>query len=413
MNILFIHQNFPGQFKHLAPALAKLGHSVVAIGTNKPQYATPGVKVILHQPPIEKDAHKSLLPEISEMKLKMIRGRSVAKVLTLLKTNGFVPDVIYGHSGWGEILFVREVFPDVPLIVYAEYYYGTPGSDLNFDPEFSKYSIESIERIKIKNLHLVNGVLDADLAISPTHFQKDRHPEALQSKITVIHDGIESARFTPNEDASITLKNANRTFKPGDEIFTFVARELEPYRGYHILVRALPQILALRPEAHVVIVGGNGVSYGAPAPAGTTWKDYFLKEVKDHIDMSRVHFVGRVPHNVLTQLMQVSALHVYLTYPFVLSWSLMEAMSVGCLIVGSRTGPVQELIDDQKHGLLVDFFDPNGLASKIADVLAYRNDYIQLRNAARTRIAEQYDLYRHCLPEQIKLLTSIARLNTQ
>lgn len=258
MNILFIHQNFPGQFKHLAPALAKLGHSVVAIGTNKPQYATPGVKVILHQPPIEKDAHKSLLPEISEMKLKMIRGRSVAKVLTLLKTNGFVPDVIYGHSGWGEILFVREVFPDVPLIVYAEYYYGTPGSDLNFDPEFSKYSIESIERIKIKNLHLVNGVLDADLAISPTHFQKDRHPEALQSKITVIHDGIESARFTPNEDASITLKNANRTFKPGDEIFTFVARELEPYRGYHILVRALPQILALRPEAHVVIVGGNG-----------------------------------------------------------------------------------------------------------------------------------------------------------
>lgn len=410
MRILFIHQNFPGQFKHLAPALAAQGHEVVALGVNKPAYPTPGVKVLLHRPRVHNpDGTKDAPAELRELEAKTTRGHSVARVMSKLKHDGFIPDLICAHSGWGEAFFIKDVFPDVPLIVYAEYYYGASGGDANFDPEFSKWSLESMERLRIKNTHLLHALIAADYGLSPTNFQRDSHPELLRQKIRVIHDGIDTSRFKPDARAFVSMKKAGITLKPGDEVVTFVARELEPYRGYHSFMRALPELMALRPNAQIVIVGGSSVSYGSPAPDGTTWKDVFYKEVASRIDLKRLHFVGKLPHELLTQLMQVSTVHVYLTYPFVLSWSLMEAMSIGCLIVGSRTGPVEEVIKHGQTGLLVDFFNPAEIAGTVADALARRKELLPLRAAARQLIVQHHDLKTHCLPAQLKLLHAIAQ----
>lgn len=220
----------------------------------------------------------------------------------------------------------------------------------------------------------------------------------------MIHDGIDTGRFQPAANASVRLRSPDVILRPGDEVVTFCVRQLEPYRGYHIFMRALPLLLQLRPQARVVLVGGDGTSYGAAPPAGKTWRDIFLSEVAPALDMQRVHFVGRLPHPVLTQLMQVSAAHVYLTYPFVLSWSLLEAMSVGCLVVGSDTAPVREVIEHQRNGLLTDFFDVQALAQTVADALARREELAALRSAARQTVVQRFDLFAHCLPAQLALM---------
>ncbi len=408
MKIIFIHQNFPGQFRHLAPALARDGHQVLGIGINRPSHPTPGVKVILHHPQ-NLDKKSSIKPsdELQDHHAKVVRGQSVAQVLASLKAEGFVPDLICAHSGWGEAYFIKDVFPQTPLLVYAEYYYGGNGGDAHFDPEFSRWSLADEQRLRLKNTHLLHALIEADCGLSPTRFQRDRHPGELRSKIRVIHDGIDTDQFRPDPGASVSLKKAGLTLTRADEVVTFVARELEPYRGYHSFMRALPRLLALRPKAQAVIVGGSGVSYGAPPPGKQSWKDIFYREVADQIDPARVHFVGRVPHHNLTQLMQISSAHVYLTYPFVLSWSMMEAMSIGCLVVGSKTAPVEEFIEHEQTGLLVDFFSPTEIAETVADALKNRDKLQHLGAAARAHIAQHYDLQRHCLPAQMALLNAL------
>ena len=206
--------------------------------------------------------------EIQELHTKQIRGRAVAHLILKLKQDGFTPDVVCAHSGWGEALFIKDVLPRTPLVVYAEYYYGSDDGDAYFDPEFSIPTQADHERLRLKNTHLLHALAAADCAISPTRFQRDRHPEFMRAKIRVIHDGIDTDRFIPDPKASITLRKAGLTLTPSDEVVTFVARELEPYRGYHMFMRALPHLMKLRPNMQVIIVGGEGVSYGPPPPQG-------------------------------------------------------------------------------------------------------------------------------------------------
>ena len=382
---------------HIAPALAAAGHEVVALGMCKLERPLPGVRYYMHR--IAPDQAEA--PHASEMYRNSLRGESAAATLEWLKGQGFTPDVIFAHPGWGEAWFIKDVFPRAKLLIYAEFYYQPEGGDSYFDPEFSRASLPSLQRLRMKNTHLLHAMSACDAALSPTQFQRDRHPAWFRDRISVIHDGIDTERFRPSPHAKIEIKAAGLTFRPGDEVITFVARQLEPCRGYHIFMRALPALLKLRPKARVVIVGGDGVSYGGPPPKGTTWKDVFRNEVAGRTDMRRVHFVGRVPHSILTELLQVSAVHTYLTYPFVLSWSLLEAMSIGCLIVASRTAPVQEVIEHEHNGLLVDFFDPDVLAHTVADALARRASLQGLREAARQTVVERYDLQGRCLPAHL------------
>ncbi len=407
MNILLIHQNFPAQFKHLAPALVAKGNTVVTLGVNPVQMPMAGVRHLLHQPRELAEATTGQTPaSLKGLHTKIAYGESVALSLVAMAAGGFVPDVVFAHPGWGEALYVKDVFPTARLLVYAEYFYGSAGGDTAFDPEFSRLTPAALQANRIKNTHLLHALSAADGALSPTEFQRSQHPAWCQDRISVIHDGIDTDHLCPDPQASVQLGSNGLALRPGDEVVTFVARQLEPYRGYHTFMRALPALLRRRPNARIVIVGGDGVSYGSPPPAGTTWKQVFLDEVASQLDSQRVRFVGRLPHDVLRQLLQVSAAHVYLTYPFVLSWSLMEAMSMGALVIGSRTAPVQELIEHGRNGLLTDFFDPEALAETIADALAAGSALAPLRRAARQTIVDRYDLQRHCLPAQLRFVTA-------
>lgn len=371
---------------------------------NKAALPLPGVRYCMHHATALAQAGKAAPPQLNDLYSKVLRGESTAAALQRLKDQGFTPDVVFAHPGWGEAFFVKDVFPRAKLLIYSEYFYQADGGDGFFDPEFTSVSLSAMQRLRLKNTHLLHAMSAADAALSPTRFQADRHPAWFRERISVIHDGIDTDHFRPDTQASVHLQSAGLTLRAGDEVITFVARQLEPYRGYHIFMRALPALLKLRPAARVVIVGGDGVSYGAAPPAGSTWKSLFLKEVAESVDMRRIHFVGKLPHPTLTSLMQVSAVHTYLTYPFVLSWSLLEAMSIGCLIVASRTAPVQELIEHGRNGLLVDFFDHDELARTVADALERRAELAALRSAARQTIVEQYDLRRICLPAQLRFV---------
>lgn len=404
MKILFIHQNFPGQFVHVAPALAARGHEVVALGVEAGRPALPGVRHVLHAPDPGQADLQAPAGALREWAAKLARARSSAQAMEQLRAEGFVPDVAFAHPGWGEALHVKDVFPACRLLIYAEYFYGGQGGDTGFDPEFPGLAGWAAEaRLRIKNTHLLHAMAAADQGLSPTRFQKARHPAWFQPRIEVQHDGIDTTRFRPAPGQSVKLAQAGLSLRAGDEVVTFVARQLEPYRGYHTFMRALPLLQKLRPEARVVIVGGNGAAYGAAAPAGRTWRQMFLDEVQDRIDLGRVHFVGTVPHAVLTQLLQVSAVHTYLTYPFVLSWSMLEALSIGCLLVGSRTAPVEEVIQDGRNGFLTDFFDAEALAHRIAEVLARRHTLDHVRLAARQKALE-YDLATRCLPGWVRFV---------
>jgi glycosyltransferase involved in cell wall biosynthesis len=410
MKFLFVHQNFPGQFLHLAPALAARGHQVVGLGVNALKAPLPGVHHRTHRPGPPGPAAPDADSFSQEWAAKRARAQSAAQAMMDLKAEGFLPDVVFGHPGWGEMLHSRDVFPRSRVLVFAEYYYGADGGDSFFDPEFQRGPVDlpSLQRLRLKNTHLLHALADCDAAVSPTVFQKSQHPATFHDRIRVIHDGIDTDRFAPDPGASIKLQQAKLELKHGDEVVTFVSRQLEPYRGYHIFMRSLARLQRLRPQARVVIVGGDGTAYGASPPAGATWKNIFLNEVKGGLDMSRVHFVGQVPHALLQRLMQVSAVHAYLTYPFVLSWSMLEAMSQGALMVASNTGPVQEVIEHGRNGLLVDFFDHQALAETMAEALARQQELQPLRQAARQTVVDRYDLRRVCLPDMLKFVEQAA-----
>jgi glycosyltransferase involved in cell wall biosynthesis len=396
MKILFVHQNFPAQFLHLAPALAARGHEVRGLTAERNQRkAAVPVYRYRNPPAVTVEGVARTFAEMSG------RGLIVARAAEQMTAKtGFVPDVVFGHGGWGETLFLREVWPKARHLTYAEFYYGTVGRDAGFDPEFS--SLGLVQRISVaaRKAHLLQAITDADAALAPTEWQASTFPAEARGKITVIHDGVDTARLVPNPAARVILPDGT-ALAAGDEVVTFVSRNLEPYRGYHIFMRALPEVLRARPRARVVIVGGEGQSYGGPPREDRSWKQIFLDEVAGGLDLTRVHFLGQVPYPQFAALMQVSMVHAYLSYPFVLSWSMLEAMSAGALVIGSRTAPVEEVIHDGGNGRLVDFFDVTGWSRALVSALADPKASTALRRAARETAVAQYDLATVCLPRLI------------
>ncbi len=403
MRILFVHQNFPGQYLHLAPALARIpGNQVFALTLGSG--TAEGVTIFRYS--LSRGSTQGIHVLASDFESKVIRGEAAAQAALSLKENGFTPDVICGHPGWGETLFLKDVWPQVPLLSFVEFVYKTEGADVGFDPEFP-LDIQSRLRVRSKNAAVYLPIADADWLVTPTAWQGEQVPKPFHDRLSIIHDGIDTEAVKPNLDASVRLGRDGVVLRPGDEVVTFVNRNLEPYRGYHTFIRALPEILRKRPNARAILVGGDGVSYGGALPNGQTYRKRYLDEVAADLDMSRVHFVGKVPYSVFLNLLQVSAAHVYLTYPFVLSWSMLEAMASGCVVVGSSTRPVQEVISDGRNGILVDFLSPNDVASAVVDVLAKPYAYGSIKNSARETIVRDYDLHRTCLPRHIALITAL------
>ncbi len=410
MHFLFVHQNFPGQFKFLAPALAADSrNSVVAMTMKKVQVAEwHGIK--LRSYAANRGTTKGIHPWVSDFETKIIRGEACFRAARQLKAEGFTPDVIIAHPGWGESLFLKDVWPQAKLGIYCEFYYHQEGADVGFDQEFPAQDDADACRLRLKNINNLLHFQVADAGISPTEWQASTFPAPFRSRITVAHDGIDTAMVAPNPSVSFALHEKVMLTKQ-DEVITFVNRNLEPYRGYHIFMRALPELLRRRPRARVLIVGGSNVSYGARPEEGKTWKEIFIAEVRNQIsdaEWARVHFLGTIPYLQFLQLLQLSTVHVYLTYPFVLSWSLLEAMSAGCAIVASDTRPLHEAILHNETGRMIPFFDVTGLTNEVCALLDDPAKRARLGANARAFAQTRYDLKTVCLPRQLEWVKDFA-----
>ncbi|MGC8477374.1 MAG: glycosyltransferase [Acetobacteraceae bacterium] len=389
MKILLVHQNFPAQFVHLARRMAATGGHEILFISEPNRNRIEGVRVVPYRRP--SPAAAATHPAARELDGAARRAEAVARTAATLKSLGFTPDIVLGHHGWGELLNLPDVWPDVPLVGYFEFYYQTDGSDVGFDPEFPTDPAD-FPRIRAKNTINLLALQLARHGQTPTRFQHSTYPAWAREQIRILPEGADLERCRPDPaQHRKPLKIGALTIAPGERLVTYVARDLEPYRGAHVMIRALPALLAARPDLKVVMVGGDGVSYGAPAAKGT-WRQHFLDQLGGGLDLSRVAFPGRVPYETFLRLLQRSDAHVYLTYPFVASWSLREALACGCVVVGSDTPPVREFVTDRVNGRLVSFFDPAALAATVLELLEDRAQARQLRAAARAGAERSLDL---------------------
>lgn len=411
--ILFIHQNFPAQFKSLAPSLVKKGYSVTALTlqSNTPGH-WQGVRVIHYS--LNRHSSAELHPWVADYEAKVIRGEAVFRRALALKHQGYHPDLIIAHPGWGEALLIRDVWPNARLALYGELYYQPDSRSHGFDPEFPQLNQDYRCKLRLKNACNLLSLEQADAVLSPTHWQAATFPESYRNKTTVIHDGIATEVVKPDPDASLTINGTH--FTGADEVVTFVNRNLEPHRGYHIFMRTLPLLLKQRPHARIIIVGGSGCSYGAPPPGEKSWKQTFIDEVRPGIpdcDWERVIFSDQLPYTDFISLLQISTVHVYLTYPFIVGWSLLEAMSAECSVIANATEPVLEFLEHEKDAILVDFFSVLDLSRQICRLLDSPELRARLGKAAREKILAAYDLSSVSLPAQHRWIDGLLSTNNK
>ena len=399
MKVLLAHQNLPGQYLHLARTLAANPGNEVVFLTQKQGAGLPGVRTLIYRP------HRAITDKqhhyLRGMEADVLNGQAVARVALELRETGFLPDLIVGHNGWGEIWYLKDVFPRAPLVGYFEFFYRLTGADVGFDPAHPTV-FDDGPRLRTKNIGNLLGLNTADWGQCPTLWQWSSYPDIFRPKL--IHEGIDTRVVVPNAAMHLQIPGTGVSVAAGDEVVTYVARNLEPYRGFPNFMRSLTIVLSQRPQARVLIVGGDEVSYGLRLPGGQTYRQQILDELGEDLDLSRVHFLGRVPYSVFLKILQVSRVHVYLTYPFVLSWSMLEAMAAGCLVVGSRTAPVEEVIRDEENGLLVDFFNHGEIADHVVAALESARAFANIRVNARQTIIDRYDLETNCLPAQLRFL---------
>lgn len=402
MHVAFVHRRGFGQFAALATHLAQAGHEVTLV-TETVDQRIPSVRVVRHRAEAGPRAHPQMGRHLAVPDHHVRIGHRVAEALDAMARHGHTPDVVLGHIGWGSMMFVKDVLPQVPAFGYCEFFYRAEGADVGFAPD-DRPDSEARKRLRLRNLAQLASIEAMEGGISPTSWQKSLYPADVRPRIAVCHEGIDVRRFHPDPSASLKLPDG-RVLKAGDPpVVTFVARDLEPYRGFPQALEAAAKVIRRHPDALVVFVGGDGVSYGAAPPGGGSWKDHLLASLD--VPRDRLIFPGTVPHSILRQLFQISAAHLYLTYPFVLSWSVLEAMACGALVIGSDTPPVQEVIRSGRNGILVPFFDTDALAEAILDVLAQPEKYHEVRAAARRTVEQRFALD-DCLARQMALIGKV------
>ena len=405
MKLLFVHQNMPGQYRELVQWLAAQGDHEIVFLTQRvkaPKFA--GVRTVIYKSHHKADEDAYGLSKSWETAAG--NGFGAVTALRRIMSEGFIPDIVIGHVGWGEMSFFREVLPDTPMIGFFEYFYSVRGGPVGFDPEapvsdHAPYIMHGHNVVPLVNIEAV------DIGHSPTRWQRDRFPVSFHEKIYVCHDGIRTDKLKPDKKASLSLNRIERPVTAGDEVVTYMARNLETTRGFHQFMRALPHIQKARPNARIVVIGGNEASYGGKSKHPGGLRGQMEAEVGHLLDWDRLHFVGQVSFEDYQRIIQVSTCHIYLTMPFVLSWSLLESMSMGATIVASDVAPVREAMHHGETGLLVDFFDAEALAKQVVDVLACPADFAHLGRAARQHVVEHYDFLTVCLPEHIRQINAL------
>jgi glycosyltransferase involved in cell wall biosynthesis len=400
--ILFIHNNFPGQFPHVAAAAQQAGYKVAVVGSATAKEPL-GAKVERWK--LKRGTTNGIFPPATRAEADLLRADAAAAAARRLKDDGFVPDLIIGHPGWGETIYMSTIFPGVPQLLFGELYYRAHGFDVGFDPEFDKVTPEQELRVHAKNATQALAYTDATTIVCPTPFQASSFPETLQSRIIILHEGVDLTTAVRQKTPCLKLPNG-QTLDGTKPVITFINRNFERLRGFHIFMRALPALMLECPDAQVVIIGKDGLGgYGGNLDGQQTWKEQMMGEIGDQIDQSRLHFLGRVTHADMITALSLSTAHVYYTYPFVLSWSLVEAMACECLILGSDTKPVRDAITHNQNGLLFDFFDVDALSKAMIVACQAPERYLDLRKNARQTALTVFDKDRVGVPGWMALIS--------
>jgi glycosyltransferase involved in cell wall biosynthesis len=396
--MVFAHRRGAGQFRFLAGHLAERGANVTVV-CEMADEPIRGVRFVRHDASPARTSGNSQVQHLAVADEYAQHGHRVAETLDRLRRAEGPPDIVIGHIGWGGLLFVKDVLPQAPALGYCEYFFRSKGGDIGFDPR-QPASVQELGRARLRNM-IQQATLEAvEAGLSPTAWQRSRYPANFQSRIALCHEGVDTGLCRPDERAHLQLPDG-RAVTHGDAIVTYVARGLEPYRGFPQFMRAAANIAKKRSDVLFLVAGDDSVNYGRAHPSGSSWRQVMMAETG--IDPKRIVFLGPINHAALVRLFQVSAVHVYLTVPFVLSWSLLEAMACGCLVVGSKTAPVEEVIADRRNGILTDFWDTDLLANRVLDGLARPVPGRALRQAARATIERRYRRS-DCLARQVDLL---------
>ncbi|MGV6839549.1 MAG: glycosyltransferase [Planktomarina sp.] len=408
MKLLFVHQNMPGQYRELVEWIVAQGNHEVAFLTQKKKLELPGVRKILYE--VRNTPKKDAFTLSKEWERTAGVGLAAARALEKhVKTENWVPDIMIGHVGWGEMTFLKEILPNTPMIGFFEYFYILKGGIKGFDPndqptEWSPYILKGRNVVNYVNIESV------DLGHTPMKWQRDTFPKSFHHKMYVCHDGIRTDKLRPNPNVQFKLGRMDKAITRNDEIITYMTRSLEPTRGFHMMMRAIPKIQRKRPNVRIIIIGENSNSYGSKSNHEGGYKGEMLDELRGQLDMSRIHFMGRVPYQTFQQIVQISRCHVYLTMPFVLSWSFLESMSMEATVVAADVGPVREVVDHGRNGFLVDFFDPEALANQVVDVLAHQKSVQGIGAAARKTVECRYDFNKVCLPRHAQEINNLAQV---
>ena len=406
MKIMFVHQNKPGQYRELVQWLAGTGdHQIYFLTQRKAAPSFEGVQTRVYEPHHKPaDNAYGLSKNWEESTGNGLGAARAARQIE--QTEGFKPDIVIGHVGWGELTFFKEIWKDVPIIGLFEYYYSATGGPVGFDPaepvsENTPFLLHARNAVPLANIETV------DMGLSPTFWQRDRFPQSFHRKLYVCHDGIRTDQLKPDPKVRLKLGRLKHDLTRADEIVTFVSRNLERTRGFHIFMRALPRILKERPNARVLILGGNETSYGGKSKHPGGLRAEMEAEVGKDVDWRRVHFLGKLPYDDYQKVVQISRCHLYLTMPFVLSWSFLEAMAMEATIVASDVAPVREAITHGKTGLLVDFFNPDAFAEQVIEVLQDPEKYQRFGPEARKHVVQHYDFLTKCLPEHVAQINAL------
>lgn len=397
MRLLFLHNNFPAQFGALARCMSERGHDVT-FGTRWSGTPPDWLRVVRYQP--HREIGKKQHPYLGFTENAVLNGQALARVGWRMKEQGYAPDLVVAHAGEGPGLYVRDVWPNAKHLGYFEWYYRSHGSDVGFLREVTR---DDEHRVRTLNAPILLDVASSHWGIVPTEYQASQFPALLRRKLTVQHDGVDTDYFAPAPGSRLKLPGLD--LSGADELVTYVTRGMEPYRGFPQAMTAFAEVQKRRPRAHVVIVGEDQVFYGRRLRDGDTFKKKMLRELD--FDRDRLHFTGRLSRGRYREVLLASSAHVYLTVPFVLSWSMIEAMSAGCLLVASDTDPVREVVRDGENGLLADFFDTDGLADRICEALERPAAFAGLRQAARRTAVERYPASK-LVPLRAMLLEAVA-----
>lgn len=385
LNILFIHPNFPGQFKALINSLVSHKNVRLAFITTRQDAEQRGVIIKKYAAPERQvdGVHKYL----RTLNQDMNGAQEITKAAIELAREGFVATAVVGHIGWAGLMFMREVFPDAKLIGYTEWYFKWQNSWEHFSGE--KLNMDQKISTRMLNATSVLGIEALDACVTPTHWQRSVFPKMYQRNMHVIHEGIDTNTCEPQARRTLFVPGCLKPLSPELKLVTYVSRAMEPARGFFTFMDAAARLAKLDPEVQFVIVGRPHAAYSGSTGDGPTYKEQAIE--KYDVDMSRMHFCGKLQYDDYLQVLKNSSVHVHFSMPYTLSWSALEAMACGCAMVGSSNAPVNEAIEHDVNGRLVNFFDAEGLVREVQDLLADRNEAERLGLAARETVLSRYE----------------------